>query len=61
MKNVFPCRLLRLVSGNSFFQAAAFLCFTRVAAAIHSSMDTVFFRTALAVITCVYTTYLTRI
>ena len=44
-----------------FFQGTVFLYFTKVAVAIHSSMDTVFFRRALAVINCVYTMYLTGI
>ena len=50
--------LLLLVADNSFFQGAMFLYFAKVAAAIHSSMDRVFFKRALAARNCVYTIYL---
>ena len=53
--------LLCLIAGNSFFQSTVFCCFTKVVAAIHSSMDTVFFRRALATMNCKYTMYLTDI
>ena len=54
-----PFRLLSLIT--VFFQGAMFLYFTKVVVVIHSSMDTVFFRRALATMNCVYTTYLTDI
>ena len=44
---------------KKFFQGSVFLYFTKVAAVVHSSIDTVFFRGALAVIYCVYAMYLT--
>ena len=56
---IIPFRLLRLVAGNSFFQGTRFFYSTKVGAAIHSSMDTVFFRRTLAPMNCVYAMYLT--
>ena len=47
-KPFYPCRLLCLIVGNSFFQSTVFLYFKKVVAAILSSADTVFFRRALA-------------
>ena len=47
--------------GNSFFQNTVFLYFTTVVAAIDSSIDTVFFRRALAAMNCVYRICLTDI
>ena len=44
-----------------FFQVTLSFYFTKVAAAIHSSMERVFLKRALTAITCVYTMYLTRI
>ena len=55
LRKHFPCRLLYLISRNSFFQSTEFLYFTKVLAANHSSMDTVFFRRAIANINCIYT------
>ena len=60
-KTFFPCRLLYLISRNSFFQSTEFLYFTKVPTANHSSMDTVFFRRAIANINFIYTAYLTDI
>ena len=66
-KVVVPEKLFSLVGycvesqGSNFFQGTVFLYLMKVAAAIHFSMDTVFFRTALAAINCVYTMYLTGI
>ena len=60
-KLFFSFRLLYLIAGNRFFQSTVFLYFTKVVAANHSSMDTVFFRSALATINCKYTMYLTDI
>ena len=54
-KKKFPQRLLGLVAGNSFFQGTVFRYFTKVAAAIHSSMVRVFFKRALAAMNFVYT------
>ena len=56
----FPRRLLYSITGTSFFQSS-FPFFTKVVAVIHSSIDTVFFRRALAAMTFVYTLYLTDI
>ena len=55
-KFFFSCRLLRFVAG-----IVLFLYFKKVVAAIHSSMDTVLFRRALAAMNCVHTIYLTDI
>ena len=44
-----------------FFQVTVSFYFTKVAAAIHSSMDRVFLKRALTAMTCVYTMYLTGI
>ena len=44
-----------------FFQSTGFLYFTNVVAAIHFSMDTVFFRRAFAAMNSVYSMYLTDI
>ena len=60
-KHLFSCRLMCLIAWSSFFQSRVFLYFTKVVVAIHSSMDTAFFRRALATIICVYTMYLTDI
>ena len=61
-KFFFPCRLLRLVTRNSFLYGTVFLYFTKVAVAIHSSMDGYgVFRRALAAMNCVYTMYVTDI
>ena len=60
-KAFFPCRLLHLLSKNSFFQSTEVLYFTKVLESNHSSMDTVFFRRALANKNCIYTMYLTDI
>ena len=61
LKTVFPCRLLLLVAGKSFFQGTVLLYFTQVTTAIHSSMDTVFFRRVLVAMNFVYAMYLTGI
>ena len=41
---VFPCMLLQLIAGNSFFQSTVFLYFTKVLAANHSSIYEVLLR-----------------
>ena len=41
-KRFFLCSLLCLIAENSFFQGTMFLYFTKVVAAIHSLMDTIF-------------------
>ena len=40
----FPCCLLHLIEGNSFFQSTVFLCFTKVVVANQSSVDKEFFK-----------------
>ena len=57
LKTFFHFRLLCLIAGNSFFQSTGF--FFSLVAAIHLSVDTVFFRRALAAINCLYIMYLT--
>ena len=47
--------------GNSFFPNAVFLYFTTVVAAIDSSVDTAYFRRALAAMNCVYRICLTDV
>ena len=41
-KTFFLCSLLRVFTGNIFFQSTVFHCFTKVVVAIHSLMGTVF-------------------
>ena len=40
-KKKFLCSLLRVFTGNIFFQSTVFPCFTKVVAATHSLMGTV--------------------
>ena len=64
-KVVIPKKISLMVTAFSrreqFFQEKMFLYFTKVAAAINSSMDRVFFKRAFAARNCVYTMYLTGI
>ena len=43
---------------NSFFPSTVFLYFTKVATAIHSSVDRAFLKRTLTAMNCVYTMYL---
>ena len=54
-------RLLCLIAEKSFYQSTVFLYNMKVVAAIHSTMDTVFFKKALAAMNCLYKMYLTGI